>query len=390
VDEPHAWVEDDQYDDDLLPGLDDNRGAGRGAAAPGGRAKPPSRRGRGRIALFIALAVVVAAVAVVGGVGYHYYTAYLHPADYSGAGSGSVEVQIKPGDPASVVGARLASLGVVASERAFANAAKASPQGNALQPGFYRVHKHMKASLALAMLLSPSSRVQTRVTIREGLRFSQIIQLLGKQTGNLKGYQQAAAHPASLGLPAYAHGNPEGYLFPATYDIQPNSSPTTVLKNMVARFGQEAQSLSLPSAAAHANLSQRDVITVASLIQAEGKRPQDLPKIARVIYNRLNSTPPMPLQLDTTVLYALHSSSPDVTIQQTKFKSPYNTYLHPGLPPGPINSPGDAAIRAALHPAQGNWLYFLTVNPNSGLTLFTNSYPQFQQFQAQLAANTHH
>ena len=107
--------------------------------------------------------------------------------------------------------------------------------------------------------------------------------------------------------------------------------------------------------AAHDHISEGDAITVASLVQAEGKRPKDLPKIARVIYNRLNHK--MKLQLDTTVLYARHSRAADVTIAQTQdTKSPYNTYLHAGLPPGPIDSPGDAAIQAALHPAEGRQL----------------------------------
>ena len=257
-----------------------------------------------------------------------------------------------------------------------------------MSPGYYRVRLHMKASLAFALLLKPSSRLQTRITIPEGYRLSQIIATLGKETGNLNGYQQAAAQTAALGLPSFAKGNLEGYLFPATYEIQPNTPPLTVLRSMVLRFDQEAANVGLPSAAAHAELTQGDVIIVASLIQAEGKRPQDLPKIARVIYNRLNQNPPMPLQLDTTVLYALHSRAGDVTIPQTQVNSPYNTYLHIGLPPGPIDSPGDAAIQAALHPAAGDWTYFLTVNPKTGLTLFTNSFAQFQTFQAELAKNT--
>jgi UPF0755 protein len=106
-----------------------------------------------------------------------------------------------------------------------------------------------------------------------------------------------------------------------------------------------------------------------------------------VIYNRLNAK--MPLQLDTTVLYARHSRAGDVTVTQTKAtKSAYNTYLHVGLPPGPIDSPGHAAIKAALHPAPhtNHWLYFLTVNPKTGLTKFTNSFSVFQTYEAQLAA----
>jgi UPF0755 protein len=278
---------------------------------------------------------------------------------------------------------------VVDSARAFSIAAKSSTHGTALEPGYYHLRKHMKASLAFALLLSPSARIQTTVAVPEGYRLSQIIAKLGKATGNLKGYQQAAAETAALGLPSSAKGTAEGYLFPATYPIQPNTPPLTVLKNMVLRFDQEAASISLPTAAARVQLTAAEVVIVASLVQAEGKRPQDLPKIARVIYNRLNGNPPMRLELDTTVLYAMHSTASDVTIAQTQqVNSPYNTYQHDGLPPGPIDSPGDAAIQAALHPAAGNWTYFLTVDPKTGLTLFTNSFTQFQQFGTQLGQNT--
>ena len=117
------------------------------------------------------LTVFVVFVAVVGGVGYHYYREYINPPDFSGAGTAStVVVQIMPGQSASAVGSTLAGKGVVASARAFSNAAKASPQGNTLEPGYYKVHLHMKASLALAMLLRPSARVQSKVTIPEGFR----------------------------------------------------------------------------------------------------------------------------------------------------------------------------------------------------------------------------
>jgi UPF0755 protein len=124
---------------------------------------------------------------------------------------------------------------------------------------------------------------------------------------------------------------------------------------------------------------------VASLVQAEGGRLQDFAKIARVIYNRLNTG--MQLQLDSTVMYAMNKFGIRASTAELKFNSPYNTYLHAGLPPGPIDSPGDAAIRAALHPAAGNWRYFVTVDPKTGLTKFTNSQAQFQQFVAELDRN---
>jgi UPF0755 protein len=400
VDEDQAWGEDEE-DSGLLPGFSDegdsHRARGRGPARPGParaeRSAPPSRRRGGkrksamrRAAPWLALAVLVLVLGVAGGGFFYVWHNYLHPPDYTGPGTGNVTVLIKPGETATQVGQQLQAQGVVASARAFANAAKTSGHGSALQPGTYGLHKHMAAALAFALLLKPSSRIQFTVLITEGERLSEIIATLGKQTNDLKGYKQAIKNVSALGLPSYAKGNPEGYLFPATYSIQPGTPPIQVLRSMVQRFNQEAQSVNLPAMAAHDQISEGDAIIVASLIQAEGRRLQDLPKIARVIYNRLNQH--MKLQLDTTVLYARNSRSADVTIAQTQnTRSAYNTYLHAGLPPGPIDSPGNDAIQAALHPApKGNtWLYFLTVNPHSGLTKFTNNFTVFQQYQTELA-----
>ena len=162
-----------------------------------------------------------------------------------------------------------------------------------------------------------------------------------------------------------------------------------MLHQIIQGFNTEAAHLNMPAVAAHDQVSEGDIIKVASICEAEGRSAKDMAKIARVIYNRLNAK--MPLELDSTVLYALHSRAPDVSRAQTKTKSAYNTYLHVGLPPGPIDSPGAIAIHAALHPAKGNWLYFLTVNPKTGETKFTNSYSQFliyvQQLDAYLASH---
>ena len=373
--EPPAWAE-DGGGSDLLPGLDQEQGSGGGTGGgSGGKARKKGRR-RVRVILLAILTVFVLLIVAAGGVGYHYYHEYIAPPDFSGPGTGAVVVQIKPGQFADQIGLTLARDGVVASARAFSNAAKASPQGNALEPGFYKVHKHMKASLALALLLKPSTRVQTTIAVPEGYRVAQIIALLGQKTGNLKGYEQAIAHPGDLGLPAFAHGKPEGYLFPATYEIPPKTTPAAVLKSMATKFDQNAQSIGLQAGAASGHETEAAVITVASLIQAEGKQPQDFPKIAEVIYNRLNATPQIKLQLDTTVLYAMglaHKSGFKIG-----FPSPYNTYLHAGLPPGPIDNPGNLAIKAALHPDHGNgWLYFLTIDSKTGKTLFFTNAADF-------------
>ena len=408
VDDEHEWADDDYEDDDaFLPGLSTDtrrragsrpgeRGAsrggqrsGKGGGKGGGKGRKSGKRKRGmrRVAPWLALTVLLGLLIGAGGGYFYVYRTYLHPPDYPGSGTGSLVVRIYPGDTAGAVGQRLQLAGVVASARAFTNAAKASGHGSGLEPGYYRVHLHMKAALVFGLLLKQSSRVQTKITIPEGKRLSWIIATLGRETGNPHGYQQAIRDVKALNLPSFAKGSPEGYLFPATYEVQPNTPPIKTLQSMVTRFDMEAASISLPSAAAHALLTQGDVIIVASLVQAEGRNPADFPKIAEVIYNRLNSSPQIPLQLDSTVMYALNTYGIRASSAQTKVKSAYNTYRNTGLPPGPIDSPGDAAIQAALKPAHGNLLYFVTVDPKTGLTKFTSSFTVAQQFEAELTAN---
>jgi len=248
------------------------------------------------------------------------------------------------------------------------------------------MRKHMQASLAYALLLNPKNLVQITVTIPEGWRLSQIVAWLGKKSGiTSAAYATVLKDPALLHLPAYAKGNPEGYLFPATYEVQPHETALGVLSAMVQRFDQEAAALNLPAAAAQVHLTQAQVIIMASLVQAEGGRLSDYPKIARVIDNRLAQG--IPLQLDSTVLYGLNTYGIIANDEQLNSSSPYNTYRYKGLTPGPIDSPGQAAIEAVLHPAPGNWLYFVTVNPKTGETLFTASEAQFEQYRAELEHN---
>jgi UPF0755 protein len=379
--QPHGQAE-DGIGSGLLPGLDQEQGSrggtGRGS---GGKARKKGRR-RVRVILLAILTVFVLLVVAAGGVGYHYYHEYVAPPDFTGQGNGTVVVQIKPGQFADQIGLTLASDGVVASARAFSNAAKASPQGNTLEPGYYKVHKHMKASLALALLLKSSTRVETKIIVPEGFRVAQIIERLGQETGNLKGYEQAIAHPGDLGLPAFARNKPEGYLFPATYEIPPKTTPAAVLRGMVTKFNQNAQSIGLRAGSASGHESEAAVITVASLIEAEGK-PHDFRQIAEVIYNRLNMN--MKLQLDTTVLYAMGLAHKSVF--STTIASPYNTYAHVGLPPGPINNPGNTAIKAALQPDHGNYLFFLTIDSRTGKTLFFRNATAFNQAVAKYGPN---
>ena len=349
----------------------------------GGRGGRRSRRRFGWIAPLAALLVIVVPLAAGGIYAYSLYQDKYHPADYTGDGTGSVVVQVTSGQNATDLGPELVKLGVVASSRAFVLAAEHSTNPAGLLPGFYRMHLHMQASLAYALLLDPKNLVQVTVTIPEGWRLSQIVSWLGAKSGiPASKYEAALRGPAPLGLPSYANDRAEGYLFPATYVVQPHETALGVLKGMVQRFDQEAASANLPAAARQVRLSPGQVIIMASLVQAEGGRLSDYPKIARVIYNRLAQG--IPLQLDSTVLYGLNKFGIVATDAQLSSPSPYNTYKHKGLPPGPIDSPGNAAIQAVLHPAPGNWLYFVTVNPKTGETRFTSSQAQFEQFRQEL------
>jgi UPF0755 protein len=358
----------------------DGGGPGGGpGSGPGGRR---SRRFRW-IAPLVALLVIVVPLAVGGVYAYSLYMNKYHPADYPGPGTGSVVVQVTSGDSPTSIAPKLVKLGIVASSRAFVLAAEHSTNASGLLPGFYGMRKHMKASLAYAILVNPKNMVQVRVTIPEGWRLSQIVAYLGARSGiPLSAYAKALKDPAQLHLPAFANGKPEGYLFPATYDVQPHETALGVLAGMVQRFNQEAANVALPVAARQVHLTQAQVVIMASLVQAEGGRLSDYPKIARVIYNRLAHG--MPLQLDSTVLYGLNKFGILASDKDLTSPSPYNTYKHKGLPPGPIDSPGAAAIQAVLRPVAGPWLYFVTVNPKTGETLYTSSPAQFEQFRQEL------
>ena len=234
----------------------------------------------------------------------------------------------------------------------------------------------MSAESALEILIDPANMVQDAVTLREGLSVEQTVKVLAENTDfSAKQFEKVLANPGSIGLPKYAQGSAEGYLFPATYQLPPNATPKSILTMMVDRFNQAAGKLDLVAEADALGVSPHDVMTVASLVQAEARFDKDFPKVSRVIYNRLDE--PMPLQFDSTVHYAVGRDGGVGTSDDDRaVDSPYNTYKYPGLPPGPIMAPGEQAIDAALNPVDGPWLYFVTTNPDTGETKFAESYDE--------------
>lgn len=291
---------------------------------------------------------------------------------------------MQPGQSAGDVATTLRDTGVVASRTAFLEVANADERARSLQPGTYRLREQMSAASAFELLLDPASRVVARVTIPEGSTVAEILPRIDESTDiPLADLEAAVADPASLGLPAYAEGNPEGYLFPATYDVQPGTTAAQLLTTMVDRFEQAAAAVDLEARSADLGYTPHDVVTVASLIEKEVRLERELPQVARVVYNRLDEG--MPLQFDSTVNYVLPERRGRLSLDDIAVDSPYNTYENSGLPPTPISNPGEATLEAALTPAEGDYVYFVTVAPD-GSSLFTADYDEFLRAKARSQA----
>ncbi len=335
-----------------------------GAGPPG---RGPKRRRPGYIAPVVSL-VVVALVGLRAFAGarsiFHRFNS---TPDYSGSGTGTAYLQVELGYTTDDIGNAMVNAGVLKSIKAFRSAAADDPRSLSIQPGRYQLRKHMSADSALTLLLDPASHVG-RITIPEGLTNKQLFARVAKATRlSVADFTAAAARPITLGLPAYADGQVEGYLFPTTYDLPAKSSARDILRTMIGEQRTQIDSDTVRQGAGRLGITPAQVIVVASLLEEEGITG-DFPKIARVIYNRLAIR--RPLQLDSTVNYALGRNNVQVSQAQTQTPSPYNTYLHRGLPPGAICNPGANAVDAALHPAAGNWLYFVKKN-KAGESFFT-------------------
>ena len=284
--------------------------------------------------------------------------------DYAGSGQGKVSVVVHLGDTSRTIAAALEKAGVVKTARAFGDAAADDSRSGSIQPGTYALHSGMSAASALAMMLDPANRTVPRVTIREGLWTSEVVALLAAATRRpLADYEIALRDPAVLGLPAAAKGKAEGYLFPATYEFEASASAAEQLQTMVTKSLEELGRLDVT-----VEKMQR-VLTIASIVEAEARARSDRPKVARVIENRLAEK--MRLQMDSTVHFVSQGrGKAGTTDAERRSRSPYNTYVVAGLPPGPINNPGVSAMKAAVSPARGSWMYFVAVNPDTGATRF--------------------
>ncbi|RDG35225.1 endolytic transglycosylase MltG [Streptomyces corynorhini] len=220
---------------------------------------------------------------------------------------------------------------------------------------------------------------RTALVVPEGRRAAQVYAAVDEALRLPGGTAAKAALTAELPLPKAARGNPEGYLFPATYPVEAATTPAGLLRYMVStahdRFGSGRGAAGSRPSRDLADAATYRKVVLASIVQAEADTPADMGKVARVVHNRLALG--MPLQMDSTLNYALDRSTLDTSHRDTKTDSPFNTYRHKGLPPAPIGNPGEEAMRAVADPPAGDWLYFVTVKP--GDTRFTHRYAEHRR-----------
>jgi UPF0755 protein len=292
-----------------------------------------------------------------------------------------VTVVVAPGDSGEAIGEALVKAGVVATTKAFIAAYTDNPDSASIQPGTYTLRKEMSASDAVSALLDEANRTQVSFTIPEGWVALQIYPEISQATGiPVEEIQQAAMDVKAIGLPPEANDLVEGWLFPATYDVAPDATATQILTQMVTKTKEVLRSVGVPSDKWH------DTIVLASMVEKEARLPEDRPKVARVFLNRLALKPPMLLQSDATVAYGADEHGILTSEDARNQANPYNTYKNPGLPVGAICNPGQSAIEAVFNPADGPWLFFVTVDPETGATEFNTTLADHDKAVAKLNA----
>lgn len=356
----------------LIPGLEETGIRSRRIEQERQRAR---RRVRARrIRSFFILTLVIA---FLGGASYLAWTALgdspsiLAKDDYSGTGETPVQITIYEGALGTDIGNVLLEHDVVKSMDAFLRAFESNKAASSIRPGTYSLKTKMSASEAIAALLDEKNRTENTVTVIPGQTLKQVTEKMTEVTGFApEDIQAALADSAAIGLPAEANGNVEGWLAPGSYELSTDETPVTLLKEMIAARVAQFEALKIPEG------ERQNLLIKASILDREVNIDEYLPKVARVIENRLadpNGETVGRLQMDSTVLYGVGKTGGIPTAEDLASDTPYNTYKIKGLPAGPISNPDEKALAAMASPAEGTWLYFVTINLDTAETRFAST-----------------
>lgn len=289
----------------------------------------------------------------------------------AGQATGNALVTIKKGDGGQQISQALYDAGVTKTSGVFYDMLVKDNVVTTFYPGVYKLQLKMTAAAALKALDDPKNKMQNSAVLPEGLSVTETISRIAQSVDvPLADLQAAVKNPADYGVNAPSL---EGWLFPALYEFQPGATAKDVVSTLVQRTRDSLSAAGVPAA------DEQRVLTIASIIQREARAEADFYKVSRVIQNRLDQG--MKLQMDSTAQYGygeLHSGSASTSDAAQTDDNPWNTYVIDGLPKTPISNPGDKAIDAAMHPAAGPWLYFVTVNLDSGETVFSTTYAEHE------------
>ncbi|MBB3158157.1 UPF0755 protein [Microbacterium proteolyticum] len=365
-----------------------------------GQPVPAPSRKRRHVGRWIALAVVVLLVGGMVGGGMALWNTYgdrvqaflgqEESVDFeAGQATGETRVTIVSGDTGESVSPKMFEAGVTKASNSLYKYMVDNSVAFTFQPGVYKLQQQMTSEAVLAALRLPENRLDYSVQLREGLTLAQSLDLISEQLGLARADLDAAvADPSQYGVSATTL---EGWIFPATYDFDEGVTAAQVIDRMVTRTMQSLDTAGVPEG------DRERILIIASIIEREARSSEDFYKVSRVIENRLqpsNQETFGKLEMDSTVQYGageMGSGSVSTSEEARNSDNPWNTYMYPGLPIGPIANAGDLAIDAAMKPADGPWLYFVTVNLDTGETVFTSTYTEHlaavEQWRAWCADN---
>lgn len=347
------------------------------------------RRGGGCLTVLLILLVIAGGVTAAGFWAWNTYGTQIAerlgwdgPDDYeAGEATGEAIITIEEGDGGEAISQTLYEAGVTLKPDSFYDHLVESEAVPTFYPGVYKLQKRMTSADALEWLQRPETRLEDSVALQEGWTVDETLDAAAAGLDMpLEDLQAAVEDPSAYGVEA---DSLEGWLFPASYTFDPGVTAEQAIKAMVDRTRE-----SLSAAGVAAGDEQR-ILTVASIVQREGRTAEDFRMVARVIYNRLDpaiSDTGGLLQMDSTAQYGYQEEHGSVFSSEAQLSdpNPWNTYVHPGLPVGPIANPGDDAIAAAVAPAEGPWQYFVTVNLETGETVFSETYAEQQAAEGRL------
>lgn len=349
-----------------------NASSGRGSTTRNRKRKPRKKKSNIGPAILGLLLVV----AVLGAI-------YLIVSSATGGGgetaeqAGATQVEVVQGDTLSSVADKLEEEGIIGSSFFFTLQARMSGDSAEIKPGQYSFEDGDGNDEIMAKLTEGEAIPTFALTIPEGLTLEETAEAVAENSDIPAARFEEAANRTDYGyafLEDEAIKNTEGFLFPKSYEFEEGTTADQIVNRLLEQYLLETENVDFAGASEELNLTEYELLTVASLIEREAANEAEKPIIASVIYNRIRAG--MPLQIDATIQYARGEQKKNLSLRDLKIDSPYNTYQNRGLPPGPIASPSLSSIEAAVNPEETNYVYYV-ITPNGKEHFFTDNYDEF-------------